>query len=204
MGCGQKVGGGFNLTLALYTSHTISACTLIKCMLPTCTVIVVCVLIQVLQVVNPHCTFACGQGGKSTPGVAVVLRELLGKLDDLGIDHKDEPSIRRQLRSLAEKSVSVKTSANQHFLKKGATDTKIDRKTANTRNVSCIILSRRDIPECFFRMLDTGTQNNKSFLFLAMKVGWVEVLATCVFKVILTAEQILHMHMYLHKSGPTP
>ncbi len=78
-----------------------------------------CCMFQVLQVVNPYCSFMCGPNNKSTPGVAVILKELLEKLDGLNIEHEDEATIRRRLRVMADRTKSVKTSANQFFLKQG-------------------------------------------------------------------------------------
>ena len=55
----------------------------------------VVILFQVLKVVNPDCTFSNGK--QTIPGVAVILKELLPKLDELGVEHMEEASIRRDL-----------------------------------------------------------------------------------------------------------
>ncbi len=107
--------------------------------------------------VNPYCSFLCGPNNKNTPGVAVILKELLVKLDRLKIEHQDEAAIRRQLRIMANRTNGVKTSANQFFLKKDAIDSVIDRKKPNTRNVSCVIIPRHDVPQCFSRLVSGGT-----------------------------------------------
>ena len=102
--------------------------------------------------VNPQCFFWCQSTGQNQSGVAIVLKKLLRRLDNLGIQHTDESSIRRQLR----KRSDCKTTANQHFLMRGSTSTDIDRKRGDTRNLSCVILPRKDIPKQFFSLISTG------------------------------------------------
>ncbi len=87
----------------------------------------------------------------------MILKELLEKQDGLNIEHEDEATIRRRLRVMADRTKSVKTSANQFFLKQGAVDSVIDRKKPNTRNVSCVIVPRHDVPQCFYRLISGGT-----------------------------------------------
>ena len=111
--------------------------------------------------VNPQCFFWCQSTGQNQPGVAIVLKKLLRRLDNLGIQHTDESSIRRQLR----KRSDCKTTANQHFLMKGSTSTDIDRKRGDTRNLSCVILPRKDIPKQFFSLISTG-----KFIVIAVRV----------------------------------
>ena len=96
----------------------------------------------------------------SIHGVAIVLKKASSSLDNLGIQHTDESSIRRQLR----KRSDCKTTANQHFLMRGSTSTDIDRKRGDTRNLSCVILPRKDIPKQFFSLISTGkfTVSSKS------------------------------------------
>ena len=85
-------------------------------------------------------------------GVAVIIKELLKLLDNESIPHADESDLRRQLRKRRE----CKTSGNQHFLKQGSSSKTIDRGNGDTRNMSCVIVPRKDIPECFFSLLEGG------------------------------------------------
>ena len=98
--------------------------------------------------VNPYCSYVVK--GKAVPGVAIILRELLKCLDDLGIPHAYESDIRRRLR----KRDDCKTSANQHFLRLTSESSNIDRTRGDTRNMSCIIIPKRDVPEIFFNLLE--------------------------------------------------
>ena len=81
-----------------------------------------------------------------------MLKKLLRRLDNLGIQHTNELCIHRQLR----KRSDCKTTANQHFLMKGSTSTDIDRKRGDTRNLSCVIVPQKDIPKQFFDLISTG------------------------------------------------
>ena len=99
--------------------------------------------------VNPQCSFLTNSTGKSQPGVAIVLKKLLRRLDNLGIRHADESAIRRQLR----KRSDCKTTANQHFLVKGSSSREIDRRRGDTRNLSCVIVPRKEIPKEFFDLM---------------------------------------------------
>ena len=110
--------------------------------------------------VNPQCSFLYNATAKSQPGVAIVLKKLLHRLDDLGIQHPDESSFRRQLR----KRNDCKTTANQHFLMKGSTSTDIDRRRGDTRNFSCVIVPRKDIPKEFFDLIGMGMSTINSNL----------------------------------------
>ena len=67
--------------------------------------------------------------GQNQPGVAIVLKKLLRQLDNLGIQHIDELSIRQKLR----KRSNCKTTANQHFLMKESTSADIDRKQGDVQ-----------------------------------------------------------------------
>ena len=66
------------------------------------------------------------------------------------MNHADELSIQLQLR----KRSDCKTTANQHFLVKGSTSKKIDRKGNDTKNTSCVIIPRSDVPARFFQIID--------------------------------------------------
>ena len=48
---------------------------------------------------------------------------------------------------------------------KGSTSTDIDRKRGDTRNLSCVILPRKDIPKQFFSLISTG-----KFIVIAVRV----------------------------------
>ena len=84
------------------------------------------------------------------PAVAIVLKRLLHELSKIGLDHADDSSIRMQLR----KRSDCKSTANQYFLVKGSTSTKIDRKSTDTKNTSCVIIPRSDVPERFFQIIE--------------------------------------------------
>ena len=93
--------------------------------------------------------FVSRNGSKTPqPAAAIVLKRLLHELSKIGIDHADESSIRMQLR----KRSDCKSIANQYFLVKGSTSTKIDRKCTDTKNTSCVIIPRNDVPESFFHI----------------------------------------------------
>ena len=107
---------------------------------------------QVLHFVNPNCMYmlyVSPNGNKRPqPAVAIVLKRLLHTLTRIGMDHADESSIRLQLR----KRSDCKTTTNQYFLVEGFTSKKIDRKGNDTKNTSCVIIPRSDVPERFFRL----------------------------------------------------
>lgn len=105
--------------------------------------------IQVLKVVNPKCTYTCREGGPRQQGVAIILKELLQLLDNYSISHAGESSIRRELR----KRNDCKTSGNQFFLNKNSHSNTIvrRRKNGDVRNVSCVIIPSKDVPDLFFR-----------------------------------------------------
>ena len=84
------------------------------------------------------------------PAVAIVLKRLLHELSKIGLDHADESSIRMQLR----KRSDCKSTAIQYFLVKGSTSTKIDRKGTDTKNTSCVIIPRSDVPERSFQIIE--------------------------------------------------
>ena len=106
---------------------------------------------QVLHFVNPNCMYVSPNGSKRPqPAVAIVLKRLLHALTRIGMDHADESSIRLQLR----KRSDCKTTANQYFLVKGSTPQKIDRKGNDTKNTSCVIIPRSDVPERFFQIIE--------------------------------------------------
>ena len=103
------------------------------------------------------------------PAVAIVLKRLLHALTKIGMDHADESSIRLQLRKRSDckttanqssirlqlrKRSDCKTTANQYFLVKGSTSPKIDRKGNDTKNTSCVIIPRSDVPERFFQIIE--------------------------------------------------
>ena len=101
-----------------------------------------------LTVINPTCTYTCGESRKGQSGVAIILKELMPLLDKYGIEHVDESAIRRELR----KRGDCRTSGNQFFLKQGSQFDAIDRKRGDTRNVSCVIIPSKDVPEAFFQV----------------------------------------------------
>lgn len=106
---------------------------------------------QVLHIVNPNCMYVSPNGTKRPqPGVAIVLKRLLHELSRIGMDHADESSIRLQLR----KRSDCKTTANQYFLMRGSTSKRIDRKGTDTKNTSCVIIPRSDVPERFFQIIE--------------------------------------------------
>ena len=103
---------------------------------------------QVLHFVNPNCMYVSPNGSKRPqPAVAIVLKRLLHALTRIGMDHADESSIRLQLR----KRSDCKTTANQYFLVKGSTSKKMGN---NTKNTSCVIIPRSDVPERFFQIIE--------------------------------------------------
>ena len=119
---------------------------------------------QVLTVVNPKCTYTSSDKHRSRQGVAIVLKELLQLLDKYSIQHIDEPSIRRELRRRSD----CKTSGNQFFLTKDSRAKKIIRKMGDTRNISCIIIPYSDIPDSFFKALETG----KYYILFGQYQNW--------------------------------
>lgn len=78
------------------------------------------------------------------------MKRLLHELTKIGIDHADESSIRLQLRRRSD----CKTTANQYFLIKGSTSKRIDRRNTDTKNTSCVIIPRCDVPEKFFHLIE--------------------------------------------------
>lgn len=82
------------------------------------------------------------QLSKKRPGVAIVLKELLTVLDQLSIDHPDESTLRRVLRSRKD----VETSATQRFVHK-----------TGKKMLSCIIIPRDDVPQSFLDRITEGT-----------------------------------------------
>ena len=81
--------------------------------------------------------------GVGVAGVADLIKELLKLLEDESVPHAGISDLRRQLRKRRE----CKTSRNQHFLKQGFSSKTIDRSSGDTRNRSCVIVPRKDIPE---------------------------------------------------------
>lgn len=111
--------------------------------------------------VNPTCTYSYGDSRKGQHGVAIILKELLQLLDRFEIEHADESTIRRELR----KRGDCKTSANQFFLTKKSKSTLIDRKKGDTRNVSCVIIPSKDVPDSFFEALEAkGNASAHNFI----------------------------------------
>ena len=105
--------------------------------------------IQLLQFVNPKVKFS--SGGKMKPGVAIILKDLLCVLDQFGINHPEEPSIRKVLRQ----KKGVLTSVNQCFLLDGTSAEQITK--INSRHYSCIIIPKEEVPQAFFDKLENGT-----------------------------------------------
>ncbi len=104
---------------------------------------------QILQVVNPSCTYAVGEKKGHCAGVAVLLKEFLNQLDARHIDHYNESQIRKTLRLRKD----VKTTATQFFLKPGSNSKSICRKNNNCRHCSCLIIPHSDLPDSFFEVI---------------------------------------------------
>lgn len=102
---------------------------------------------QILQVVNPDCSYSSGEK-RNLKGVAVLLKKFLKVLDEKSIDHDDESQIRRNLRRRAD----VKTTATQFFLNPDSTSTEMIRN--NCIPHSCVIIPKSDVPQDFFELMD--------------------------------------------------
>ena len=100
--------------------------------------------------------------------MAIVLKRLLHALTKIEKDHADESSIRLQLR----KRSDCKTTANQYFLVKGSTS---KRKGNDTKNTSCVIIPRSDVPERFFQIIERlqvlFIVPHKDFVFIGREEG---------------------------------
>ena len=88
--------------------------------------------IQILQVVNPNCSYSSGEK-RNLKGVAISLKKFLKVLDENNIEHDDESQIRRNLRRRAD----VKTTATQFFLSPNATSREMIRKNCHDTTLLC-------------------------------------------------------------------
>ena len=112
--------------------------------------------IQVLKVVNPMVRYqlpTC-RTKKSYPGVAIQLKEFLMLCDTMHIDHDDEKTIRKSLKSVQRKCYV--TRSKQYFLRAGCKDLYITRESGKSNSVckACIIVPRDDLPSDLIHILD--------------------------------------------------
>ena len=78
--------------------------------------------------------------------MAIILKDLLSVLDQVGVKHLEEGVMRRVLRARKD----VDTSKNQRFSLSNSTD-------ATMKHFSCIIIPKDDVPQSFFEKLSKGT-----------------------------------------------
>ena len=101
---------------------------------------------QVLKVVNPMVRYRSSASKQSHPGVAIQLKEFLILCDKMHIDHDDEKTIRKSLKSV--QRTSYVTRSKQYFLRAGCKDLYITRESGKSNSVckACIIIPREDLP----------------------------------------------------------
>ena len=101
---------------------------------------------QVLKVVNPMVWYRSSASKQSHPGVAIQLKEFLILCDKMHIDHDDEKTIQKSLKSV--QHTSYVTRSKQYFLRVGCKDLYITRESGKSNSVckACIIIPREDLP----------------------------------------------------------